>query len=68
MIAALWEAATTGQVRFGRRTLKLSGTEWTRVCELLFNRIDGLPKAALDLTTEGEPISIVVAVRPPTDG
>jgi hypothetical protein len=65
MIAALWEAATTGQVKVNRRTLKLTGAEWIRVCELLFNRIDGLPKAQVELSNEdGNPFQFVFVERP----
>ena len=55
----LWQLATTGEVTFDGRTLKVDSiNEWAAVVKWIYSHIDGPPKSELDITTGGDKLTI----------
>lgn len=52
----VWQGATTGSIKLGRRVLRFSTGEWLELVKFIHAHVDG-PKSALDVTSGGEPIN-----------
>lgn len=53
----MWELATTGQVKFGDRVIKVtSAREWKDIVKEIYSQVDGPPRSGLDITSGGETI------------
>ena len=59
MARAVWELAATGETELaGGRRLKVADLEeWLGIVKFLYQRIDGAPPKAIDVTTGGETLN-----------
>lgn len=66
----IWELATTARVTFpGGDTLKIEGVmSLLEVWTFLYNRVDGLPQSAIDMTSDGEALVPGVLFYLPENG
>ncbi len=63
----VWEAATTGSVRFpDGKSLKVDAGDWFDVVKWIYSHIDGPPKQQIGLTgvEDGPPITFIEVIRP----
>jgi len=61
----IWELATTGQVKFDGRIVKVSSVrEWADIVKWIYSHIDGPPKAELDITSDNMPIKGYAIISP----
>lgn len=55
----VWEGVTTGIVKFpDGKVLALSPTDWKDMLKWIYQHIDGPPRAEVDLTSDGEKITV----------
>jgi hypothetical protein len=62
MARLLWEAITEGKVELPNGTkIDMGPDDWFDTVQFMYKQIDGPPKQAVDVTSGGEKIAIVLS-------
>jgi len=60
LASAIWEAITEKTITFPDSTKMIVGTDdWWNAVEFLYKQIDGPPKSEHDITSDGQPVSVI---------
>lgn len=68
MVQRVWEGITQGMIRFPDlpdgtpNFIALDAAEWTRLAKLVYDQVDGPPKAELDVTSAGEKLPVIFQI------
>lgn len=65
LVERVWQGVTTGVIDFGitptgaPHVIVLDAAGWTRLAKMVYDQVDGPPKAEMDITSAGQPISVL---------
>ena len=55
----VWEGLTCGQIKFDDgRVIGLDASDYISLAKMVLTQIDGAPKEAIDITTDGNPVGV----------